>query len=240
MNRFYKLIFILTLLSSCSPKISKNISKNYPTLDYKQEIVVFGLNQSVPDNAEKLGTVKATDSGFTINCNYDIIINLLKQEARKVGGNAIKIIKHKPPTSMGSSCHRITVEVLKIEDIEKCVQANNVINEELLDVDYAILNVYRYSGMGSLVNYDLYLGDSVVCRVKNNFKTTIHIKKDGLNVLWAKTEKKVEVPINIKFGKTYYLRCSNVMGIFSAIPCLELIDSKTGKIEFEEFNAKHQ
>ena len=91
-----------------------------------------------------------------------------------------------------------------------------------------------------MVGYDLHLGDSTICRVKNNFKTTLYIKKDGLNTLWAKTETKSEVPIDVKMGKTYYLRCGITMGAFVGRPKLELIDSRTGKAEFQSFKAKNQ
>lgn len=91
-----------------------------------------------------------------------------------------------------------------------------------------------------LVKFNLYLGDTVICKVRNNFKTTVHIKKDGLNTLWAKTESKSEVPIDIEFGKTYYLRCEVTMGALVGRPKLELVDNKTGKLEFESFKAKHK
>lgn len=234
-------LLILTLLialNSCNPKISTSLSKSYPPLDYKQDVVVISLYQQVPDNSEVLGQVKIGDSGFTTNCGYEAVIGKAKLEARKAGGNAIKIIKHTPPSLMGSSCHRITAKILKVEDVENLkVEEEEEINS---DIDYAILNVYRYGGVGSFVGYDLYLGDSVICRVRNNFKTTIHIKKDGLNSLWAKTEAKSEVPINIKIGKDYYLRCGITMGVFVGHPKLDLIDRKTGKAEFESFKAKHQ
>jgi len=240
MKKFHGLLIISTmiLLSSCNPKISTSISRSYPPLDYKQEVVVIGLDQSEPDNSEILGQLKIGDTGFSTKCGYDIVIDKAKLEARKAGGNAIKIIEHTPPSAMGSTCHRITAKILKVENIENYTP--KVEEEVLLDVDYAILNVYRYSGAGALVSYDLYLGDSVICRVKNNFKTTIHIKKDGLNSLWARTEAKSEVPIDVKMGKTYYLRCGITMGAFVGHPKLELIDSKTGKSEFESFKAKNQ
>lgn len=232
------IISALIFFSSCNPKISTSICKSYPALDYKQEVVVFGLDQPEPDNAEVLGQVKIGDAGLSTNCGYDIVMDKAKLEARKAGGNAIKIIEHKPPTAMGSTCHRITARILKVENIENYTPKAE--EEVLLNVDYAILNVYRYSGTGALVSYDLYLGDSVICRVKNNFKTTLHIGKDGLNTLWARTEAKSEVPIDIKMGKTYYLRCEITMGAFVGRPKLELIDSKTGKAEFESFKAKNQ
>jgi hypothetical protein len=228
----------LIIFSSCNPKISTSISRTYPPLDYKEEVVVIGLDESEPDNAEILGQVKIGDTGFSTKCGYDVVIDKAKLEARKAGGNAIKIIKHTPPSAIGSTCHRITAVILKVENIEN--YTSKVEQEILPDVDYAILNVYRYSGAGALVSYDLYLGDSIICRVKNNFKTTLYIKKDGLNTLWAKTEAKSEVPIDITMGKTYYLRCGITMGAFVGQPKLELIDSKTGKAEFASFKAKNQ
>lgn len=233
------IIIALVILSSCNPKISTSLMKSYPPIDYKQEIVVIGLNDAEPDGSETLGQVKIGDTGFSTNCGYDIVINKAKQEARKAGGNAIKIVKHIPPSAMGSSCHRITAKILRIKNIESYKLGKDE-EQEILNVDYAILNVYRYSGAGALISYDLYLGDSVICRVKNNFKTTLHIKKDGLNTLWARTEAKSEVPINIKHGKTYYLRCGITMGAFVGHPYIELIDWKTGKTEFESFKAKNQ
>lgn len=232
------LIAGLIIFSSCNPKISTSLSKSYPTLDYKQDVLVISLDQSEPENAEVLGQVKIGDTGFTTNCSYDIVIDKAKLEARKVGGNAIKIIKHTPPSGFGSTCHNITANILKIENVDSSITKAE--DEILLNVDYAILNVYRYNGVGALVSYDLHLGDSVICRVKNNFKTTIYIKKDGLNSLWSKTEAKSEVPINIKMGKTYYLRCSLKMGAFVGRPYLELVDSKTAKAEFESFKTKNK
>jgi len=108
-----------------------------------------------------------------------------------------------------------------------------------LDTDYALLHVYRFRGAGSLINYDLKLGDSTVCRIRNNFKTTLKIKKEGLNVIWAKTETKKELPIDVVHGKQYYLRCGIGIGAFVGRPTLEFVDYNTGRQEFESFDAKH-
>ena len=239
MKKLYGLLILSVLLisGSCSPKISTSISSAYAPLDYKEEVVVLGLTHPEPDSAEFLGYVKISDTGFTANCGYDLVIDKAKLEARKVGGNIIKVVEHLPP-SFSSSCHRIVAKILKVENVANLISEAE--EETLLDVDYAILNIYRYSGSGALVSYDLYLGDSIICRVKNNFKTTLLIKKDGLNTLWAKTEAKSEVPIDIKMGKTYYLRCGVAMGAFVGHPRLELVDWKMGKAEFESFKAKNQ
>lgn len=232
------LIPVIYLLYSCSPKIATNLSKKYPALDYKQDVLVIGLQQPKPKEAEVLGEIKIGDSGFTTDCDYETVIESAKMEARKVGGNAIKITKHKQPSTFGSTCHRITAEILRLPDVEDYAAKNE--DEIIPDADYAVLNVYRFGGMGSAISYDLMLGDSVICRVRNNFKTTLYIKKDGRNTLSVKTESKNRVPINIQFGRTYYIRCGISVGAFVGRPTIDVIDNKTGKAEFESFKAKHQ
>ncbi|TAJ05792.1 hypothetical protein DMA11_23055 [Marinilabiliaceae bacterium JC017] len=237
-NYFLLILIAVTMLFSCNPKVSTSLMKNYEPLDYKEEVMVIARDEPLPDCTEELGEVKVGDSGFTTNCGYAIVLDKVKLEARKAGGNAIKIIEHKPPTAMGSSCHRITAKILKVDNIEPL--KINKKKEELLNVDYAILHIFRYSGPGSLVGYDLHLGDSVLCRVKNNFKTTLHIKKDGMNTLWARTESLAEIPVDFKYGKEYYLKCGIKMGAFVGQPVLELIDPELGGAEFKSFNAKNQ
>ncbi|MBN2613655.1 MAG: hypothetical protein JXB00_19015 [Bacteroidales bacterium] len=227
----------LYILSSCAPKISSTVSKAYNPLDYREEVKVYGLQDPVPADAEELGIVKIGDTGFSVNCNLEMVIYNAQMEARKIGGNAIKIISHKIPSAMGSSCHRISAKILKID---------NRVHDNELDItqtdenkeDYALLHVYRFAGVGALVNYDLFLGDSVICRVSNNRKETIKIKKDGMNTLWAKTEVKYEIPVNIKFGNEYYLRCGITMGAFVGHPRLELVDKQIGRFEFESVKTK--
>lgn len=225
------LVGILLLCISCSPIVTTKISKQYSPISYKEDIVVLSLKDAVPVKAEELGVVKIGDSGFTTDCGYDVVIAIAKLEARKAGGNLIKIIEHTPPSIFGSSCHRITVKIFKAENLSELVKTEE--DTVLMNANYAVLNVYRYNGYGALMGYDLYLGDSVICRVKNNFKESIKIYKDGLNMLWARTESKEEVPINIKFGKTYYVRCGINMGVLVGRPKLEMVDKATARVELE-------
>jgi hypothetical protein len=87
------------------------------------------------------------------------------------------------------------------------------------------------------VSYDLRLDDTVVCRVNNKFKKTIKIRKYGHTTLWAKTETKDELPINIQPGREYYIRCAVTMGAFVGHPSLELVDTNTGRTEFNAVKA---
>ena len=227
----------IMLIGACSPKVTTKIAKSYPALSYDSEIAVLAVAQQQPDNAELLGELKIGDAGLSTKCTYEDVIASAKLEARKIGGNMLKLTEHKLPSALASSCHRISAKIFRVKNIEEWL---TVKEDPLLDVDYAIINIYRYGGMGSLIAYNINLGDSIVARVKNNYKTTINIKKEGQHTLWAKTESKTEVPINLKNGKQYYLRCGVSVGAFVGRPTLELIDSRTGKAEFEAFQAKNQ
>jgi len=236
---FFLIIGSILFLTSCAAKLTSSMQKTYAPLDYKEEVRVFEVSEETPPKAEKLGTIKVGDSGFSTDCDYATVLEKAKTEARKVGANVLKITEHKLPDLM-SSCHRIKADVLKVDGIENYVSVAETadIDSALIDADYAIINVYRPSGQGMLVNYDLHLGDSIICRVKNNFCESIKIYKDGLNSLWAKTEAKSEIPINVELGKIYYVRCGIKMGAFVGRPSLEMVDKKTGKIEFSSMQQK--
>lgn len=230
-------VLITFFLFSCGPRVVTNLAHRYETLDYKAKVVILDLDEAIPSEAEELGEIKLGDTGFSIKCSYDVVIERLKFEARKVGGNALKITAHKSP-SLASSCHRITAKILRISNVD--TYENDEQEPFIEGADYAVLNVYRYPGFGSLIGYNLYLNDSIICRVKNNFKRTIQIKESGQDTIWAKTESKKSIPITIEKGKSYFLRCGIEMGFFVGKPTLELVDYKTGKKEFKSFKAKNK
>jgi hypothetical protein len=230
------LIGFLLVLDACAPKVTTSVSKKYPMLDYREEVSVFGLHDSIPANTEIFGTVKVGNSGFSTDCSLETVIDKAKIAARKVGGNAIKITKHSPPSVWRNSCHKIKVYILKVDSLDYYMA--KTVDSTLINADYALLHIYRQSGAETSVSYDLHLGDSVICRVNHEWKTTVKINKNGLDTLWARTEKKVELPINIQPGKEYYVRCGITLGRFKGQPKLELINNPIGKIDFQSVPEK--
>ncbi|MDR0507589.1 MAG: hypothetical protein LBH32_12370 [Dysgonamonadaceae bacterium] len=112
-------IFIALTVASCSPRIGKVITKTYSALENNEPIEVFMDAQTAPSNSESLGVASVTDdAGFSINCDSLTVINLLKEEARKVGGNAVLITEHVRPSFWGSSCHQMTATILKVFDYD--------------------------------------------------------------------------------------------------------------------------
>jgi len=108
------LFLAAALIGACSSKVSTQVHKSYPPIGYDQKIEVIEIYQAMPSGAEILGEVKIGDSGFSTNCGYAIALEAAKSEARKIGGNAIKIYQHKMPDALGSTCHRIKAHILYI------------------------------------------------------------------------------------------------------------------------------
>lgn len=223
-------------LSACGPRVSTSILKSFPTLDYREEVRIYALHETAPPSALLLGQVRVGDTGFSTNCGFEIVSEKAKMEARKVGGNAIKITEHKHP-GFESTCHRITARILKVDNFDE-VNNEKVVDSTLVHADYALLHVYRFGGAGFLVSYDLHLGDTVIHRVSNKSKKTIKIRKEGPNVLWARTEAREEMPINIKMGEEYYVRCGIGMGAFVGRPQIQLVEKQSGSAEYQSIVQK--
>lgn len=229
---------IILVVTACSPKVTKKISKSYAPLDYREEVLVLDLQTPVPDGADHIGSIRIGDTGFSTNCDWETVIETAKTEARKAGGNAIKITKHKPPNFWGSACHRITATVLRVENAAEIAAAAEP-DDVVADWDYALVHIYRGSGAGALVGYDVHLGSEVLCRAKHKWKTTIQVRSFGHNMLWASTESKTEIPVNFEPGREYYIRCELKMGVLVGRPSLTLVDKNTGKAEFEAIKIKN-
>lgn len=230
---FLFLITAIWLLQACGPSVKTKASttQNLSSLDYRQEVYVYTSDEAIPGNIVKdIGSVKVGDGGFSSNCDYETVIAAAKEEARKNGGNVVYIEEHKTP-DFWSTCHRIKAKILLV-NIDSLVVANTGYKSSIEGEDYALLYVYRPGGAGALINYDLRLGDSVICKVKSNSAEVIKITKKGMNTLWAKTETKVEIPITIEFGKEYYISCGLKMGVMVGRPVIKIVTQATGQKEF--------
>lgn len=236
-----KLVYSLLLVTmvACSPYVISDFSQKFPPIDYSAEVTVIGITEDFPDAAAELGTIAIGGNGFTTGCGYNQLLEKAKIEARKAGGNAIKIIEHLPPSLLGSPCDKIIVTVLRVEMADELDKLNHQEENEIDSTSkYALLYVYRPKVTMEWLTYDLHLGEEIICRVKNNSKQMIKVSTEGKNILWASTEKKTELPVDIEFGKEYYIRCSLEVGVLLAHPRLQLVDKKKGKLEYSKIKTK--
>lgn len=81
----------------------------------------FALIESdtIDTNAMQLiGQIEIKDGGLTLNCGYETIKKLAKEEALKIGGNCLVITEHRNPNQW-STCHRIKADVYSISNAKE-------------------------------------------------------------------------------------------------------------------------
>ena len=237
MRKYVVLFFIEFVLLGCSPKITSNFTTSHTPLNKDMEVMILDIDAPMPEKVEVLGQIKIGDTGFTTkNGNYAAVLNIAKDEARKAGGNVVKITEHKSP-DMISSMHRIKAEILRVDDL-------SVLSGDMSDMevsthpDYAVIYFYRESGAGALVSYDVYAGDTKVYRSRPNTKAEVKLYEDGDVEVWAKTEAKEVLPMTIKKGMDYYIRTSVSAGIMIGRPRMEIVSAETGREEYESMKDK--
>jgi len=113
-----KIVLILgtaIVLFGCGTVKNVNVLTYSTPLASNVPIEFMAQGQNVPNNAKLLGSINIGDSGFTVNCSYQQVINDLQNQARKMGGNLLYITEHKVPDS-SSTCHRISANVYKVDN----------------------------------------------------------------------------------------------------------------------------
>jgi len=231
------ILCLISILGSCVPIVTTTITKKYPTLDYREEVVVYNEKVMPPSNSEVIGVVRIANTSHSNECDFKAVVEKAKHEARKAGGNAIKITAHQLPTMLGSTCHSISANILRTGDTlpkSKSIGLDSTEQSSKISSNYVLIHAYRLYDMGPLISYNLHLGDSVIFTAGKHSLKTIRISTEGLIKLWAKTDSRSEISLNVRKGSEYYIRCA-ISGI-SKRPALELIDSYTGRSEFQSIN----
>jgi len=144
------------LFCSCNPKVTTLLLKKATPLTVQQEIKVIELDDSVPSTSVVIGDVKIDDAGLTTNCSYEYVLELAKMEARKAGGNALKITKHAKPDFV-SSCHRLSAYILLLDGtVSETVAQDSThsLNEQVSGVGEKAASIvlprYRFNIHGGL------------------------------------------------------------------------------------------
>ena len=109
MQRLILSLLLPLFLGSCAPKVLTHIEKEYPSRIAADEVHLYGVGQTVPETAERIGSVRVVDGGASTKCNYEQVVALAKQETAKSGGNALALTDHRKPPAIcfGSATRQI-------------------------------------------------------------------------------------------------------------------------------------
>lgn len=85
-------------------------TKSLLYVDCKIPIKKFEI---IPDSiATKIGTIKLSDAGFSVNCSEEDALKILEKEGCAVGADFVNIIKENLPDNE-SKCYRCKAELYK-------------------------------------------------------------------------------------------------------------------------------
>ncbi|MBK0401779.1 energy transducer TonB [Adhaeribacter sp. BT258] len=119
-SRLLLLFFIAfsVWVTGCAPSVKVTDSRQPSTTITagSRNVTVLEHGQPRPNEAESLGIVRISDTGFSTNCSYPEVLKLAREATLKAGGNAMQILQHQTPDSW-STCHRIEVAMLFIPGI---------------------------------------------------------------------------------------------------------------------------
>jgi hypothetical protein len=209
------------------------------------EVLVLDDEDALPDGARLIDNIKIV-GGSRLDCGYRSAVSRAKDKAFEKGGNVVKITDVKFPNDL-ASCVRMRAEVYSAPNItglvKKKEQAWDSTMHSLVPADapYALLYVFRPSnGTGGLIQYNLHADDSLIGRVTNGGKFVVKLPHTGQTQLWARTESRKEVPLDVKPGHVYFLKCSVRMGVMVGHPYFELVDDYEGYMEYTQGNLKDE
>jgi hypothetical protein len=72
--------------------------------------------RATPSNSESLGLIRIADTGFSTQCDSVTVVEHLKSEARKAGGNAVVVTEYLRPSFWRGSCHQMAGTILRVSD----------------------------------------------------------------------------------------------------------------------------
>lgn len=235
MNKISWILLAGVLLGySCSQRvrihISQPVAQSGPIA--ASSVQVLSLNDSVPNEAVWIGSLKVGDNGFSKTGNLDTTLRLAREEAAKAGGNLIKITNHKTPSTFGSNCHRIEADIYRI-DTPVAIASSLLFDSTHYHKGECVLHLFRKEAGGTALHYDITINDSLLTRSNNNWIETITHPATGVTTLSAKTESTSSITLNLQPGYHYYIRCGVNLGVLVGRPTLEVVEPTVAKAEID-------
>jgi hypothetical protein len=97
---------------------------------------------------------------------------------------------------------------------------------------YALLHFYRPGKMaGFMIGYEVHVADSVKYRARNGSQAEVRRLVPGPVTVWAKTEAREEITLDVQPGREYYVRCTIGMGAVVGHPRLQQVTVSEGRRE---------
>ena len=125
----FQAVILAVCLSSCTPTLMKNITKQLPPLDDSAEVTVYDMGDTVPEHSEIIGGVS-----FAYTCNFENIMKVVKKTAREAGGNGLEVQFH----AYNAHAQQIAAFILNVNDSIQPTEPTTL--EKKNFNDYVVMN----------------------------------------------------------------------------------------------------
>lgn len=236
------LLLLSCILLSCSvtrfdlPVRTKAVAKELPPLSEDAIVTVISLYEQLPDNSQFLR--KLDIGGNTVwgcpACNYDLVMEEAKLQARLNGANIVKVIQ--PRGRRLGVCPRITFGFFRNDDAaamaayQKNFEASNV-SSLPPDANYAVIHFYRPTfSSASVFAFPVFHDKARIGRLGNNRTFSYQTTRFGVQ-RFSLANSPMVFELDVQPGEEYYLSYMPTAGLEVEIPGLRLVNNIVGREE---------
>jgi hypothetical protein len=204
----------------------------------QSEVIVLSGQDYVPTEAVRIKALNILDYGFKMQCGFNEVMQDGIDRTRKAGGNVLKITEWLTPDAI-STCYRLRGEIYHVDDFEALKAYYKAINDSVIrtlvpdTAHYAVLYLYSpLTAKSSFLKYSVYVRDVPIWKFRWEKYLAVRIYKEGKTDIWTHTERGSSVPVDIRFGKAYFLKCSVNGSGFVGSGAIRLVEPRTGVKQF--------
>jgi hypothetical protein len=124
--------------------------------------------------------------------------------------------------------------VVMISMLSGCASGPSFKSIEEIPQGKGLIYVYREGGIvGSAISYEVFAGTEKIGRLLPGGYLSYFANPGELEI-WAKTEAKGSITLDVKAGETQYVKGSLSVGMFVGRPTLMVVDTQVGQTEIAE------
>jgi hypothetical protein len=79
------------------------------------ELIVRPADYRFDPGCREIGDVYIGDTGFSVNCGLEQVMDIVRGEACRAGADAAQVVAHHEPSFFGSTCHQVRARFLVCE-----------------------------------------------------------------------------------------------------------------------------
>ncbi|MFN4299935.1 MAG: hypothetical protein ACK4EX_09445 [Thermaurantimonas sp.] len=204
--------FFLVFASSCATYKGAEVRvvRKMPVLDFYEDVVILNNADLLPNQRTEVGTITIRKSDYhNVPCGWVERLTAATLEARKFGGNVIVLDKISGNINLATnSCGDITGYVYNVEE-------HLVSQLKKFRVNGGIKNKYDIARVVFIkptfaTNYSIYVNDDNLGLIKGGEIVEYKTKNKEPLIIWAKTESKTQLVLNVEPGYDYFIFCNEI------------------------------